>query len=75
MDGTSIADLPSNDRPTKNNVVLETREMVREDSRSAHLALPAAWHTCDMPTQDAFMYELARAMSTAKIRGSGIQLL
>ena len=31
MDGTSIADLPSNDRPTKNNVVLETREMVRED--------------------------------------------
>ena len=31
MDGTSISDLPSNDRPMKNNVVLETREMVRED--------------------------------------------
>jgi len=31
MDATSIADLPSNDRPGKNNVVLETREMVRED--------------------------------------------
>ena len=31
MDATSIADLPSNDRPGKNNVVLETREMVRND--------------------------------------------
>ncbi len=31
MDGTSIEDLPSNDRPTKNNVVLETREVVRQD--------------------------------------------
>ena len=30
MDGTSIEDLPSNDRPTKNNVVLETREVVRQ---------------------------------------------
>ena len=31
MDATSISDLPSNDRPGKNNVVLETRETVRND--------------------------------------------
>ena len=31
MDATSITDLPSNDRPGKNNVVLETREIVRND--------------------------------------------
>ena len=34
MDATSISDLPSNDRPGKNNVVLETRETVRNDLAS-----------------------------------------
>ena len=34
MDSTSISDLPSNDRPGKNNVVLETRETVRNDLAS-----------------------------------------
>ena len=42
MDATSIADLPSNDRPGKNNVVLETREMVRNDlANRAHPGEPS----------------------------------
>ena len=42
MDATSIADLPSNDRPGKNNVVLETREMVRNDlANRAHPREPS----------------------------------
>lgn len=42
MDATSIADLPSNDRPGKNNVVLETRETVRNDlANRAHPGEPS----------------------------------
>ena len=40
MDGTSIEDLPSNDRPTKNNVVLETREVVRQDLENRRPPVP-----------------------------------
>ena len=66
MDGTSISDLPSNDRPAKNNVVLETREVVREDLANR---IPAGQQQRGPPQHQGSAAELSQQSINRIVRG------